>query len=196
MLYEAEIKQPVNMCECSFHLCMCACWHPPLGNWKTFLPCAFGLCGRRERLIVPLAVRRSCNTYTQWQTAQRQLCTQTKASHRLLGLTDTTAKTLNTLMPTHRGVARGQRVRRMSMDGSVESEPGQRWSSATRTASILVPRSRAENKSGPSFSIWPAALLGPQPENSWLDHILAPEFTNLGRFELQCATFCPEAEGC
>lgn len=50
------------------------------------------------------------------------------------------------------------------MDGRVESEPGQRWRSATRTASTSVPRSRAENKSGPSFSIWPAALFDSQPE--------------------------------
>lgn len=47
---------------------VCPSWPPTLGQWKTFLLCAFGLCGRRERLIVPQAHRRrahSCHTYTQ-----------------------------------------------------------------------------------------------------------------------------------
>lgn len=69
-----------------------------------------------------------------------------------------------TIVPTHRGLARGQRVRRLSVDESVENEPGRSWSCATHTASVSVPRSRAENKSGPISSMWPAALPGSQPE--------------------------------
>lgn len=30
---------------------VCAPWRSPLSHWKTFLPFAFGLCGRRERLL-------------------------------------------------------------------------------------------------------------------------------------------------
>lgn len=74
------------------------------------------------------------------------------------------------LAHTHGGLARGQRVRRVSMDEGVEREPGKRWSSATHKASISMPGSRAENKSGPTSSIWPAALPDSQPGNSWLDH--------------------------
>lgn len=78
-------------------------------------------------------------------------------------------KRSHTLMPTHGGLAKGQRVRRVSMDESVEREPGRRWSSATHTASMSVPGSRAENKPGPTSSIWPAAPPDSQPGNSWLD---------------------------
>ena len=104
--------------------------------------------------------------------------TQSHTSHGLLRHTDTSARTPShrqkkrsrTLMPTHGGLAKGQRVRRVSMDESVEREPGRRWSSATHTASMSVPGSRAENKPGPTSSIWPAAPTDSQPGNSWLDH--------------------------
>lgn len=161
----------ISIYVCSFGLCVCMCasWHPPLGHWKTFLPRAFGLYGRRERLIVPQADRRgahSCHTYKQTHMAQRQLRTQITQAHWHNCTNPYTVKRLHTLKPTHKGLARGQRVRRVSTVESVESEPGQRWSSATHTASVLVPRSRAENKPGPTFSIWPAALPESQPENS------------------------------
>lgn len=106
-------------------------------------------------------------------------------------------KRSHTLMPTHGGLAKGQRVRRVSMDESVEREPGRRWSSATHTASMSVPGSRAENKPGPTSSIWPAAPPDSQPGNSWLDQCWAPDFmvTNDPR-QVQvtmCNFFCPEA---
>lgn len=109
-------------------------------------------------------------------------------AHRDNCMNPHTVKHSHTLMPTHRGLARGQRVRRVSMDESVESEPGRHWSSATHTASTSVPRSRAENKSRPTLSIWPAALPDSQPENSWFEeHIVAWQFI-FARFKVQCGT--------
>lgn len=102
-------------------------------------------------------------------------------AHRDNCRTPYTVRHSHTLMPTHGGLARGQRVRRVSMDESVESEPRRHWSSATHTASATVPRSRAENKSGPTPSIWPAALPDSQPENSWFEeHIVARWFISPG----------------
>lgn len=90
---------------------------------------------------------------THTHIAYTRLCTQNESqsqitqAHRHNCMHPYTVKYSHTVMPTHRGLARGQRVRRVSTDESVESEPGRRWSSATHTASISVPRSRAENKS-------------------------------------------------
>lgn len=159
----------------------CPSWPPTLGQWKTFLLCAFGLCGRGERLIVLQAHRRrahSCHAYTQnthGSPRQSHKCTYTDPSQSpITRATDTSARTLtpsNARAHTRGGLARGQRVRRVRMDEGAEGEPGKRWSYATHTASRSVPGSRAENKSGPTYSIWPTAPPDAQPGNSWLDQL-------------------------
>lgn len=143
------------------HICLlpyvCASWHPAHGQRKTFLSRAFGLCGRREQPFVPQADRRRAHNcpHKHNYTPRLRPVTQIQLHEPSQG---------PTIVPTHRGLARGQRVRRLSVDESVENEPGRSWSCATHTASVSVPRSRPENKSGPISSMWPAALPGSQPE--------------------------------
>lgn len=76
---------------------MCASWHPAIGQWKTFLLCAFGLCGRRERLIVLQAHRRrahSCHAYTQNTHSKETIAHRDPSQSQITQATDTTAWTL------------------------------------------------------------------------------------------------------
>lgn len=94
-------------------------------------------------------------------TAWRQLYTHAEASQSAITrATDTTAWSPDSVKSS-RALAEGE------PEGSVSGgwawtrvwkrEPGKRWSSATHPASSWVPGKRAENKSGPTSSIWPAA---------------------------------------
>lgn len=184
---KSHLNVSADMCV----LCLCASWHPQLGHSKTFLLGAFSLFGRRERLIVPQAHRRrahSCHTHTK-HMAKKQSHTQLRASCRFLRqrIQRREPSRCRMLAHTHGVWARGQRVRRVSVDEKVKTEPGKRWSTATRTALTLVPGSRAENKPGPTSSLWPAALPDSQPGNCRIDHFWALDFTltnNPARFKL------------
>lgn len=99
-----EITWRNNKTTCMYqHTCvffvpsMCASWHPPLGQWKTFLLCAFGLCGRRQRLIVPQAHRRrahSCHTYTQSTHSKETFAHRDPSQSQITQATATAAWTL------------------------------------------------------------------------------------------------------
>lgn len=89
------------------------------------------------------------------------------------------------------GLARGQRVRRVHIDQSTENVPGQRWSRATHSAVMFAPKTGAENKFGPSFSSFSAALPHFQPENAWQDHSRTLDFKVEKRFCV-ISSRCPE----
>lgn len=106
---------------------MCALWHPALGRWKAFLSRGFGLCGRRERLIVSRADRRSMHscctlTHTQCQYLSQSRITQMRLPEPLSG---------QTLMPQSAGsVSEGRALTgvRRTCQGSAGVVPlAQRW---------------------------------------------------------------------
>lgn len=78
--------------------------------------------------------------------------TQHNYAHRPKLVTDNSGTQIQLHEPsngnahTHRRLARGQRVRRVSMDERVGIEPGQRWICATYTASIPEPRSQSRKQ--------------------------------------------------